>query len=203
MKSQKNSNPLNDFGQISRVFYHELGHYTAFKLSSKHIKDFSIESISLYPCKKNREFLCGTTKPKLPPNYDDHNIVPKERLAYYLANQLYGCIFQIRFKNKGMNLLECLSEFGVNDHEGFKGQLIVNGLSRKEQTIFNIFKVHLEELKVNDFQDIENLNIECLLINNNESIAIDLERLEILTKDFISNHTNTFNKLIEVLNSEI
>lgn len=191
--------------QIKRVFYHELGHYFAFKLGSKHIPNFEIENILIYPCKENNDYLCGEITPKVPKEYQS-NSIEKNRLSHYLCNQFYGCIFQIRFyheENK-FELKDCMQKYGNNDL--FNAKIEISRHRHKFDDIYQIFNNHLLLLKREQLINIENLfdnHHHKLFIQKDNKLSIDIEYLDKITTYILDEFTIFYNTLINELNLEL
>lgn len=114
--------------EIERVFYHELGHYTAQELNRRYYNGTGVNEILIYPCAKDETKFCGHTQPKLPEGYDGKikKPPPIHRLAEYLASLVYGCFFQCYWQN--ISISDCFNTYGNDDTNYWLGAIRGNNM---------------------------------------------------------------------------
>lgn len=85
--------------EIRNIFYHELGHFIAFKLNTKELEGFSISEIKIFHCPQCYNKIGGQITPSLPKDFDNNSYLTPKKIAQKLTNLYFGCIFQKLLSN--------------------------------------------------------------------------------------------------------
>jgi hypothetical protein len=90
---------------LERVFFHELGHYTAHRINEIYLGGLGVSEFKLSPCGADEYGHIELIKPI------DHQEgpVPIERLPQLLASLWYGCLFQSYYIAKSTEILNLMN----------------------------------------------------------------------------------------------
>lgn len=190
---------------ITRVFFHELGHYVAQELNRIYYGGTGVHEMSIFPCATDNSELCGGTLPKLPDGVDrtEHRPPPIERLAQLLASLVHGCMFQCYFD--GTKFGDCLITFGDGDINDRLGALSSHGISFAHKYFYNLDVLYFQNLVSNSLlSDFGKLNPQdYFLSQNQDKILIDLDRLQKEIGPVIAAYYPTYKGLIDSYNAII
>ncbi len=187
---------MNDF---ERVFYHELGHFTARELNAKYYKGAPTKSFEIFLHDSQLGLYCGELKVDKS-NHPDEGEAPKsDNLATYLASSSYGCFFQSLHLDQSLN--DCFNRNGQDDYVKWMSSLTANKLSHLKAEFVDIEKKYFESLKCDPSIT------EILKINQREFLSkpspeaqnfyADIKTLRETLEPLIDQHYTSYQKLIK------
>lgn len=185
---------MNDY---DRIFFHELGHFIAATINNYFDPSLEPHEITLERHPMTGEFR-GSLQMRVS---NDHTAkVPppdKSKIAEYLAQIYYGCIFQSYYLKT--DLSDCLGAAGLQDQHLILGIVILHKLSGIEPDLHDIASSHLELLfKTNKLDDFKKLDTKVYLVNKNENhFIIDISRLQKDTTELVQAHIETYVIILE------
>lgn len=184
--------------KLSRVFFHELGHFVARRINFQYYeKGFEISEMRIYPCPGHEYEYCGHITPIRPEGYPPDLPVPKERLIYHIASISYGCFFQ-SYWQKIESFTDCLDKYGERDVIDWFNSLKANGLSDLNTDFSKVEKEYYESL-INE-KSLENfmkIIPDDYLINVRENeYEVQIDKLLEATQDLILEHFEKYSLLI-------
>lgn len=195
---------MND---LHRAFFHELGHFVAQELNWKYFNGTGTESIDLYPCDGYSNIYCGEIEPTKPPNYseDQYRVVPLEKLAQFLAMNVYGCIFQSYFLRDSLGSCFAPQENGGKDYAASRGQIDLNRLLSAFSQFYQVCEDHFAMLRQSHIIDVFiKLSPEDFLESRGGgNYSVNLEKLRKSISLDISNHLPHYEKFTTELQSII
>ncbi|MDD2984262.1 MAG: hypothetical protein PHQ74_12830 [Crocinitomicaceae bacterium] len=196
----------NHLENIKEIFYHEIGHFVAFKIHNKNRLDFEISEISIEKMVGTKNGFGGSITPIFPKSYKNSRILSDEKLSHYLIDKYFGCIFQSVLSSDYMDLRECMLAFGKVDQEMINGQTLCFGRLSKRGRIasfFDDFYIYIKGNMMEEFEIIRHLNFKGLLIESNEVINVNIPLLEDRLRSFIDNfekvYLEFYIKLLEII----
>ncbi|WP_430408812.1 hypothetical protein [Kordia sp.] len=200
---------------LTRVFFHEIGHFIAFELSYKLFNiGLGTEHIWIKPYKLNNYIdYGGGTKPKKPKDYIPRKKGDIENPVHFMAGILYGCLIQTIYLKSitNYNFSKCFSfdEEANGKHDvidfatthlyfnGKKRKKILDFINNKYIDQLNSDKVHLEKLfKFSPLDFAYDFSSEQFL---------DMELIRKSLKDFLIEHEVHYSfliKNIEIIKNE-
>lgn len=193
-----------NFDEIKEIFFHEFGHYVAFKLSSKEIDGFKISEIVIQKCPLCKNGFSGYTKPYIPKSYKNKGKLSVERLAHLFSNNYFGCLFQILLTNYETHFDICMDEFGQLDNKNSNHFLNIYKLQEKYYSINKHFIDLLAELRNSQTIFFSEDELLSMFEKKNDKIYINMELLAELSNNFILEFEKKYRiniiKLSEIIN---
>ncbi|WP_312391122.1 hypothetical protein [Chryseobacterium sp.] len=188
-----------NYEKIKTIFFHELGHFIAYKNSTKEIEGFKIMDLQIQPCTECKNGFKGFIVPLLPPGYKNGARMSPERLAHNFSNNYFGCLFQLLLTDSDEHLALCMQDYGQCDQKNLNTTLQSYGLLGKTSEIENHFYEFHKKLKKKNFDSLKNLNFEELFIEIDKDVRVKLESLDIQTTNFIKDFTTIYDKQLKEL----
>ncbi|MDV3560375.1 hypothetical protein CMU69_12590 [Elizabethkingia anophelis] len=197
---------LNEKNSIRRVFFHELGHYVAAKLSQRHFSGIGSKHIKIYRCPEKYNEFCGEMEPIRPEEYNENDLY-LERLAENLIGLIYGCIFQSYFSSSA-TLDFCFEHFGTKDMWGYRGGIARHSLgSLKAFKLEGLYCEHYTKIfEDKSLEQLKGFDYMSLLIPSKgrvDEFFIDLITLDSLLEEFLDSFKDTYCELVEDFNKII
>lgn len=188
-----------NYEKIKTIFFHELGHFIAYKNSTKEIEGFKIIDLQIRPCAECKNGFKGFIVPLLPLGYKNNANMSPERLAHNFSNNYFGCLFQLLLTDSDEHLALCMLDYGQCDQKSLNTTLQSYGLLGKATEIENHFYEFHNELKKENFDRIKNLNFKELFIEIDKDVKVRLESLDTQTTNFIKDFSTIYDKQLEEL----
>ncbi|KQK26099.1 hypothetical protein AR438_10990 [Chryseobacterium aquaticum] len=185
--------------EIRKIFFHELGHFIAYKFSSKDIEGFKIGEIKITKCPPCKNGFGGHITPILPADFDNKSRLSPERLAHSFTNNYFGCIFQILLTDSEQHLELCMQDYGQLDQRKVNDNLMSYQLISKTYDIADHFYGLCDNLRKENFDTLKNLDLEKLLSDTNEEISVNIDYLEKDSHSFIDSFHEIYHKQLKVL----
>lgn len=181
---------MND---VTRVFFHELGHFIAREINHKLFGH--TEVISIMIDHYNGHLYTGDTKIKISDDQRERRPPSIEDLPIYLASSSYGCIFQSYYLNT--SLKECFDQNGGEDINQWYGSLLANKLVGWNQEFSKVerdyFAYLMKEDALADFMKIEP---EKYLQKTGNGFLVDVLKLRQDTTVLIKQHIEDYSILL-------
>jgi len=189
-----------NYEKVKTIFFHELGHFIAYKNSTKAIEGFKIIDLQIQPCTECQNGFKGFIVPLPPPGYKNNARMSPERLAHNFSNNYFGCLFQLLLTDSDQHLALCMQDYGQRDQEKLNTTLQSYGLLGKTSEIENHFYKFHKELKKKNFESLKNLNFDELFIEIDKGVQVRLDSLNTQTTNFVKDFTTIYDKqLMELI----
>lgn len=182
---------------ISRVFFHELGHFIAHEINYRFYNGNGVQSFIIEPSKVYPHLFDGEVKTILENGRISTDPPPESSIHESLAACKYGCIFQSYFMDT--DLPDCLTEHGKIDNYAWYANLAAGKLAGYDIDIQDAEEAYFKELKKEGLlDDIMKLDPLKYLnhIGGNRYIA-NMDELRKDTNDFITKHKLKYQTLLD------
>jgi hypothetical protein len=187
---------------LIRAFFHEVGHFVAREISSKHFEVSPPASIDLYPSGKMLWHYEGSFSPTIPKGQENNDEVIN--MPEKIVGLVYGCFFESLYFKVPFTACFDYRGNGSIDIDHWAGLLTkhgINGGEEKRRALIKNDEAYFDQLeKDNFFDEISQIDVMALLIEDKAQkgvYSVDIEKLREVLRPFLEEHEKIFLPYLE------